>query len=161
MSKSPRRRLPPAAGLTSEEKLVHESFARRLHKAMLEKGMSPSDLATAVWGRQELKDKRGNTVYKSDGKPATAARNRDRVGVYLKGAGFPDPKNLSKIAKALGMKEEELAPEIAGAAVEREVPDLSMVAVAGHHDKVLLRVNRLVPLDIAIKVLNIITEHKP
>lgn len=152
MARKAIRRMPPTAGLTSEEQLVHENFARRLHKAMLEAGMSQSDLARKVWGEIEVTDKQGRTT--------NAARNRDRISVYLKGGGFPDPKNLSKIAKALGMTAEDLAPEAAGAAIEREAPELSMVAVAGHHDKVLLRVNKLVPMDIAVQVINLLASIK-
>ncbi len=152
MARKSIRRSPPVAGLTSEEQLVHENFARRLHKLMLEKGMSQSDLARKVWGEIEVTDKYGRT--------ANAARNRDRISVYLKGAGFPDPKNLAKIAKALGTTAEDLAPEVAGAAIEREAPELSMVAIAGQHDKVLLRVNKLLPLEIAVQVINLISSHK-
>lgn len=150
MARKSRRRMPPAGGLTSEEQLIHENFARRLNKALLEKGMSQSDLARKVWGEIETTDKLGRT--------AMAARNRDRISVYINGRGFPDPKNLGKIAKVLGTTPEDLAPEIAGAAVEREVPDISMVAIAGHHDKVLLRVNRLVPLQLAVQAIAIITQ---
>lgn len=152
MARATIRRMPPVAGLTSEEQLVHENFARRLNKLMLERGMSQSDLARKVWGEIEVTDKHGRT--------ANAAKNRDRISVYLKGAGFPDPKNLAKIAKALGTTSEELAPEIAGAAIEREAPELSMVAIAGQHDKVLLRVNKLLPLEIAVQVINLISSHK-
>jgi hypothetical protein len=142
--------MPPAGGQTSEERFAHEDFARRLHKAMLEKGMSQSDLARKVWGTIEVTDKMGRT--------ALAAKNRDRISVYLKGSGLPDPKNLSLIAKALGMTSEELAPDIAGAAIEREAPEISMVAIAGSHDKVLLRINKLIPLDVAVQVINLLAK---
>lgn len=151
MARLSRRRLPPAAGLTSEERLVHDDFARRLYDAMAKKHMNGSDLARLVWGSRDVTDKLGRT--------SNVARNRDRISVYLKGAGLPDPKNLSLIAKALGTTPEELAPEITGAAVEREAPTMSMVAVAGHEDKVLLRINKLVPLEKAMAVLNILTKE--
>lgn len=150
MARSTRRRMPPAGGKTSEERLIHEDFARRLHKAMADKGMSYSDLARKVWGEIEQTDKMGRTTM--------AARNRDRISVYVNGKGFPDPKNLALIAKALGMTPEELAPDIAGAAVERETPEMSMVAVAGAHDKVLLRINKLVSLTVAVEVINILAK---
>lgn len=151
MARISRRRLPPAAGLTSEERLVHEDFARRLYEAMSRKKFSQSDLAREVWGSMEVVDKLGRT--------SNVARNRDRISVYLRGAGLPDPKNLSLIAQALGTTPEDLAPEITGAAVEREAPSMSMTAVAGHEDKVMLRINKLVPLATAMQVLNILAKE--
>lgn len=156
MSGRERRRMPPAAGLTSEERLMHEDFARRLHKLMIERGMSQSELARAVWGEIERKDHRGNIVLKGDGEPQMVARNRDRISVYLSGKGFPDQKNLAAIAKALRTTPEELAPDLVGAAVERESPEQSMTAIAGHPEKVLLRINKLLPLDVALRALNVI-----
>ena len=151
MSRSPRRRMPPAAGQTSEERLVHEDFARRLHKIIADRGMSPSDLARKVWGSIEQIDSK-------TGKVVNAARNRDRVSVYLSGRGFPDPKNLAKIAKALNVEPIDLAPDIAAAAIEREVPEMNMTMIAGHDDKALLRINKLMPVDVAIEVMRLIRE---
>ena len=151
MSRSPRRRMPPAAGQTSEERLVHEDFARRLHKILADRGMSPSDLARKVWGTIEQIDSK-------TGRVVNAARNRDRISVYLAAKGFPDPKNLAKITKALGTTPEELAPDIAAATIEREVPEMNMTVVAGHDDKALLRINKLMPVDVAIEVMRLIRE---
>jgi hypothetical protein len=78
--------------------------------------------------------------------------------VYLAARGFPDPKNLAKIAKALGTTPEELAPDIAAATIEREVPEMNMTVVAGHDDKALLRINKLMPVDVAIEVMRLIRE---
>lgn len=145
MSRAPRRLMPPTAGRTSVENFEVEEFSRRLNKLMLDKGMKQSDLARQVWGTQT--DKRGYEV----------ARNRDRISVYLSGRGYPDPVNLAKIADALGTTPEDLAPNITAATVEREKPEILMSAISGHSDKVLLRVNKLVPLSVAAEIVGILS----
>ena len=120
--------------------LALEQFADRLQAARVAKGWSQSELARQVWG--ELITKAGRKV----------ARNRDRISTYEKGKSWPDPHNLKKIAEALGMTVEELAPDILGSTVERQNPEFAMTVVAGHADKVHLKVNKLVPWNIATMV---------
>jgi transcriptional regulator with XRE-family HTH domain len=139
--------MPPAAGRTHVESIEVDNFARRLHEEMNKRGWSNSDLARAVWG--ETKDKRGYTV----------ARNRDRVGQYVSGKSFPDPKNLSKIAVALNVDPNDLAPDAMGAAIDKEKPAIQMTAVAGHYDKVHLTINTVVPLLVATKVIDLLAEQ--
>lgn len=147
MARAPRRLLPPGGGQTQVERIETENFARRLHKLMLDKSMSQSDLARKVWGGTT--DKRGYDV----------ARNRDRISVYLRGQSYPDPVNMQKIADALGVPVEELAPDAVASAVERENPEVAMTAIAGHHDKVFLRVNKLVPMTLAAKIISLLSEN--
>jgi hypothetical protein len=148
MSRAPRRLLPASGGRTQYEKLELERFARRLHEAIVSRNMSPSDLAAEVWGRTT--DSRGYNV----------AKGRDRISVYLQGKSVPDPKNLARIAEVLGMKVEELAPDITASTVEKENPEIAMTAIAGHADKVFLRVNKLVPLELAAKIISMLSESK-
>ena len=63
-----------------------------------------------------------------------------------------DPHNLKKIADALGVPPEELAPDITAATVDRQNPEFAMTVVAGHSDKCHLKVNKLVPWSIATMV---------
>jgi transcriptional regulator with XRE-family HTH domain len=149
MSRSPRRLLPSTGGRTQYEKLELERFARKLHEAMTDRGLSQSDLAAEVWGRTT--DSRGYDV----------AKGRDRISVYLQGKSIPDPANLKKIAEVLNMKVEDLAPDITASAVEKENPEIAMTAIAGHHDKVYLRVNKLVPLELAAKTISMLSEKTP
>lgn len=145
MSGSPRRRMPVAAGQTGVERLETERFARKLYELLLERDMTPSDLARLIWG--STTDKRGYDV----------ARNRDRISVYLAGKSVPDPLNLKKIADALGVPMDELAPDITGSAVERENPEIGITAVSGHPEKVYLRVNKLVTMTVAAKVMTLLS----
>jgi len=145
MPRHPKRRLPvsadeAAAGRTPFEQIELERFASRLQHFRTEKGWSQSDLAREVWG--EIETKAGRKV----------ARNRDRISVYEMGKAWPDPHNLVKIAAALGVSPEELAPDITAATVDRQNPEFAMTAIAGHSDKVHLKVNKLVPWNIATMV---------
>ena len=149
MVRSPIRRLPPSepagtAGRTRVMQMELDAFADRLRAAMDVKRWSASELARQVWG--ELTTKQGLKV----------ARNRDRISTYLKGKSWPDPQNLAAIARALEVKPEDLAPDILGSTVERQNPELAIVAVAGHPDKVHLKVNKLVNFAIATAIMQLL-----
>ncbi|MDR3472218.1 MAG: helix-turn-helix transcriptional regulator [Devosia sp.] len=146
MSKVPTRRMPLAAGRTVMDKLSIAEFARKLQELRGSKGWNQSDLARAVWG--ETTDTRGRTV----------ARNRDRISQYERGESVPEPENLARLAEALGVEVSELAPAITAATIDREDPEISMVAVAGHRDKVHLQLNILLPLSIALEIVALV--HK-
>lgn len=148
MARTPRHVLPNTANSTPVQRLEMETFARRLHKLMLEKKMSQSDLARKIWGQGT--DSRGYNV----------AKNRDRISVYLKGQSYPDQINLQRIADVLGVTTEELAPDAVAAAVERDNPEVQFTMVAGHSDKVYLRVNKLVPMALAAKIVTLLSEAK-
>jgi hypothetical protein len=74
------------------------------------------------------------------------------------GKSFPDPHNLAKIAAALGVTPEELAPDLIGATVERQNPEVAVVSVAGHPDKVMLKINKLVSFDKMTRIVAILNE---
>jgi transcriptional regulator with XRE-family HTH domain len=124
-----------------------DAFADRLHAARIAKGWPQSELARQVWGEIVAQDT-GRKV----------ARNRDRISAYEKGRSWPDPHNLKKIAEALGVKPEELAPDITGSTVERQNPEFAMTAIAGHADKVHLKANKLVRWDTATKVSQLLCD---
>jgi transcriptional regulator with XRE-family HTH domain len=149
MSRLPHRLLASSGGPTQYEKHEIEMFSRRLHEAMIKKGLSQSDLAAMIWGR--TKDQRGYDV----------AKGRDRISVWLRGKAIPDPQNLKKLADTLELDVAELAPDITAATVEKENPEIAMTMIAGHADKVFLRVNMLVPLALASKVIAMLSEARP
>jgi transcriptional regulator with XRE-family HTH domain len=147
MTARPTRRVPPVAGRHQIEKLELQNFARRLHELRVQKGMTQSDLAREIWG--ETTDVRGNVV----------ARNRDRISQYEKGQSFPDPHNLEKLAKALGITADELAPDITAAAIDREDPAVQLTAIAGHPNQVYLKVNTLTSIRIASQIIALLTDE--
>jgi transcriptional regulator with XRE-family HTH domain len=140
--------LPPAAGRTHVEQIEMQQFARRLHQLMTQKGWSNSDLARQVWG--ETTDTKGYTV----------AKNRDRVGVYLRGEGLPEPATLEKIAGVFGITKEDLAPDLTAAAVDRDKPEIGFTMVQGHTDRVHLQINTIVSLSVASQIVALIEQAK-
>lgn len=145
MSRNPTYRLPPQDKPVQME-LRNQEFARRLYKLLIEKGWSQSDLARRAFGTKL--DERGYKV----------AKGRDRISVYLRGAGYPEPKTLAKIAKVLGVSMEALAPDIHSATIDRERPEVMIHQAAGHSDKVHLIVNKIVPSSVATRVMDLINE---
>jgi transcriptional regulator with XRE-family HTH domain len=130
------------------QRLRMQTFARKLHAAMTARGMSQSDLARAAFG--EYTNAGGYTV----------AKNRDRVSVYLAGKSLPDAKNLELLAKALDMPVEELAPPEAVPAAIREAPSLVMEAIPDQQGLVQLRLNKVLPLELAAKIVAPVGEHE-
>lgn len=147
MARNPVRAVPP----TSEPpvgvlRLELQDFARRLNREMAKKGWSQADLARHAFG--STKDTRGYNV----------ARGRDRISVYVRGLQKPDQKHLSKIASALGVKPEDLAPGLFASAIDRERPAVMLQAVQGHSDKTHLIVNKLVPMSVAVKIVALLAD---
>lgn len=133
-------------GRGAYEKHEVRRFAERLHQLMIEKGLSQSELARAVWG--ETKDSRGYSV----------ARNRDRISAWLRGETVPEAANLSRLAQALDTPVTELAPDLTISAVERTLPAVAMTMVGGHSDLTLLQVHQLVPLEVAARIITLLSE---
>lgn len=117
----------------------HADFARRLHRALTDKNMTPSELAAAVWGRREAL---------VNGRVCSVAANRERVSIYLSGRGLPRPESLRKIAEVLGTTPEKLAP---GVGASKLPPDLAIELVEGGRFAS-LRINTVLPADVALEI---------
>jgi transcriptional regulator with XRE-family HTH domain len=139
--------MPPTAGKTHTQRHSLQQFARRLHELLTEKDMSGADLARAAFGTHVNK----RTGY-------TEATGRDRISAYLAGKTYPEPRTLQKLADALGVTAEDLAPDAVAATVDRENPAISINMVEGHPDKVHLVVNKLVPLAVAMEIGSILAK---
>lgn len=145
MSNRPLRRLPSAGGHGPIKSLEMQEFGRKLHELRTVKGLSQSDVARGIWGEQ------------TDANGRKSAKNRDRISQYEKGLSFPEPQNLARLAELLGVDPDTLAPEVVAATVDHENPAVQMTMVAGHYDKVHLRVNLLVPLKLAAQVVGLLS----
>ena len=66
---------------------IHKAFAAWLAAQMAARGFNRSDLARLIWGT--VPDARGYDV----------AKNRDRIGVYLRGTGYPSLDTKYKLAE--------------------------------------------------------------
>ena len=82
----------------AQKKAAQKHFSEKLCAAMTQAGLSASQLARRIWG--EEKNRRG----------IAAAKNRDRVGLFMKGLAYPQPETMKKLADGIGIPVEELVP---------------------------------------------------
>lgn len=122
------------------------AFARKLHLAMLQKGMSQSDLARTVWG--STTDKTGRTV----------AKNRDRISEYVRAQSLPDPANLKRLADALGIPPDHLATDQVSAVIDSRDTELVMTSDPENHGHVRLRLNKRLPTTLAAQIVALISQ---
>jgi len=123
---------PTLLDLGAPAEAVKADFARRLQKALNEKGWNQSDLARA------------------------ADIGRDSVSVYLRGKSLPGQKHLTSISNALGLSQDDLLPGASDAAtVKNELTalDIKQTSAAG---RVWLKVNRSVSLGQLAKIIAIL-----
>lgn len=142
MPKTPRN-APPIA------RIGMPKFSTNLHRLRVNKGLSQSDLARTIWGTTT--DSRGYTVPK----------NKDRISRWENGDQTPEPHNLQALADALGVTVDELAPDItARAMAEDSAPAVQMTMVQGQPGRVHLIVNTLTSLDVASKIIAMLSNDQ-
>jgi transcriptional regulator with XRE-family HTH domain len=129
---------------TGSAETVHiNTFAYNLRRARMEAGLSQSDLARKIWGT--TKNNEGYIV----------ARNRGRISAYEKGAQEPAVSTLKEIAEALGKTAAELAPGLIPKDDDSEA--LSMTMIEGQPGRVHLKVNVLTTLELAAKIIGMLS----
>jgi hypothetical protein len=133
-------------------------FANALRAAMMKAKLSASEVARRVWGT--TKDTRGYEV----------AKGRDRIGHYLGGLSYPEPGNLAKLARAVGVPTEELTLERRPPPVVREPrgvretineltpEDIRIVFIGGDPSAVRLVMNQVTHWKIAQKIIALLKE---
>jgi len=109
------------------------------------KGWSQSDLAKKLWGT--TLDSRGYTV----------ARNRDRISAWEMGRAAPTPDNLLLLSEALGVSPVELAPDVVSRSAAHAPAALSLQILEENPDQAHLRVNMVLPSDVASEIMGLIT----
>ena len=134
MSRQARHSLPPASSTEAlgSRALTKDEFGRRLAALMTERGWNQSELARA------------------------AGLGRDSISTYVRGQVFPEPKNLRKLADALGTSPHDLLPNATMSAMEAETPALEIRQAHGHSDRVFIRINQLVTLEQASRIFEIL-----
>lgn len=137
MAKSVRHHLPSSTdvGSSSEPKrLTKQEFGRRLASLIAERGWNQSDLARR------------------------AGIGRDAVSTYIRGRSYPEPKNLTKLAKALDMSPAALLPNVVASAIEADDSPFELREASGHPGHAWLKVNRLVTMAQAMRVMQVLNE---
>lgn len=135
MARSTRTHLPPSKTVKSPlipKHLAKDEFARRLYKLMVDRGWRQADLARH------------------------AALPRNAISVYLRGASLPNPESLKALAKALEMDPSVLLPNYTESAIERDNPEIDFRVSPADPKKAWLRINRLMPTSLAVKILALI-----
>lgn len=116
--------------------LTKQEFGRRLYKLMLEK----------MWNQSEL--------------ARQAGLPRDSISTYIRGRSLPTPKSLQALANAFDMPPEELLPNLRAAPSEATNSVVELRESGSNSGAVQLRLNRLVSLSTAAKVMEIISQDR-
>lgn len=137
MTRSNRTHVPDGtAGKLAPKHLTKHEFAKRLYDLMISKGWNQSELAR----RAELP--------------------RDSISTYMRAKVLPTPQSTQKLAKALNMSPEDLMPNHVESAIDEDMPSLEMKVSVNAPSRAWLRVNRLVSLATAARVIDLIeSEH--
>ena len=84
---------------------------------------------------------------------------RDNISKYLNGATLPEPLRLHALAKALGVKPEDLIPDTDPLATDmEEAPALAMQTV--DENTAWLRINQQVPIDTALQIMGLLQKGR-
>lgn len=112
--------------------LQTDDFGVRLKERMRAKNWNQSDLARAC------------------------KLGRDSISTYINGTVKPTPKNLARIANALGCSPADLMPEYPAHSSEEAVLEMAQMA----DGKVRLKILQSVELSTAIEIFNILKREK-
>ena len=140
------RELPASA----PKELSRIEFGRKLNQILMDRDMTQSDLSRQAFG--EATDSRGYKVPKG----------RELVSAIINGKSFPAPLTLKKIARALGMEESELLPNVKKMAIdaENQKPAFEFKVATGHPHEGWLVVNQLVSYDTFVKIAALLASDK-
>jgi transcriptional regulator with XRE-family HTH domain len=117
--------------------VVRQEFARRLQRAMIEKGWTQSELA------------RRASSHTPDNRMI-----RDNVSKYIRGKVLPGPLHLNALAKALNKKPDELLPTRGTPAAGQENPPMDIRDLRDGNAWV--RVNQALPWDTAMQIAKLL-----
>lgn len=110
-----------------------QTLARKIHRAILEKGWTPAELA-----------RRANL-------------SRDNISTYMRASSLPSGESLAKLAKALGMESDDLLPNRPDATYsDPDSPTLEITATPSNPGKAWLRVNQLISMSTATKIAELL-----
>lgn len=118
----------------SIKSLSKQEFGKRLWALIVRKGWSQSDLSRA------------------------SGIGRDSISNYIRGKTIPTAQAVYKLAESLGVQPEEILPNLIEQAVDDEVPALEIREAHGTPGKAWIRMNRMVTMDQASRILSIVNE---
>lgn len=110
-------------------------FGRRLYDMILARGWRQSELA-----------RRANV-------------QRDGISSYINGKTYPSDQNLVKIARALGVKPNDLMPDFGMSGPAGVSSDFTVEALPGDPAMVRIRLDRVLPVGIATEIVVLVNKH--
>lgn len=131
-------------------KFSMQPFGLRLKNTLSDRGLSQSDLARRMWPGEFTVDARG---YE-------APKGKDLISKWIKGASVPDARNLKTLSEALNMSVEELAPDLLARDTRNEPKEAELTFVAGRPDSARISINTVVPTDVALKIMALLSAAK-
>lgn len=124
---------------------VKMEFARRLQRAIVEKG----------WTQSELARRASKFMPKEFGNKEEGGMIRDNISKYIRAKALPSSIHLNALAKALGTKSEELLPS---RGVDSNTDAIAFDMRDIGEGKVWLRINQSVPMTVAIKIATLLND---
>ena len=122
-----------------KRRALYPEFAAKLQRALILKGWTQSELARRA---ADYDTRKGSKI------------GRDSISHYIRGMNVPSPLVLEAIAKALGMKPQDLLPETTATVAEMENPPIDLRDLG--NGNVWLRVNQAVEWPIALKIMGML-----
>jgi transcriptional regulator with XRE-family HTH domain len=116
------------------KQLTKQEFGQRLHRLLLEKGWTQSELARR------------------------AGLPRDSISVYMNARSLPTPLSLQKLSDALNVPADDLLPNYAINAIQKDFPELEIRVSANDRGKAYLQINRWVPTSIALQIAGLLDQ---
>lgn len=158
-------------GMSEDKPEGRKSMSRRAHHALAPlpddraEPLTPQAVTKQEFGRrlQALLDERGwrqsDLMRKTiEADPEERGLKRDAISTYINGRSFPTPMSLNLLARAFGITKEELFPNAAINAMNDENPALEMRQAQGHPGQAWVRINRMMPFDVAAQIVVLINE---
>lgn len=108
--------------------IMKQEFAKRVYRLMTAKDWTQSELARK------------------------ADLPRDSISSYVRGASLPTPRSLTKLASGLGVDETDLMPNHVESALEHDNPMIEVRISPNARNTALLRINAILPADVALKI---------
>lgn len=121
------------------DKATGSEFARRLHRALAERGWTQSELM-----------RRAQPFL-----PEGVRLGRDSVSQWMNRPSTPDPVRLEAVAKALNMRPADLVPAHVLPAPAGDAPDFAIEADAGG-ETMYVRINQRLPAEIALEIQRLV-----
>lgn len=140
-----KRVLPAAKG----SDLLHLPFGTRLEHILAQRKISKSDLARMMWPDPDL--------IRIDARGYEFHANKSQISKWCKNQTVPNAINLARLCEVLNMRVEDLAPDLMSEGGSGETKDIEMSIVTGRPDVARLHINLLVPTDVAVKVIALLT----